>query len=347
MTSRPRLRLNRTQHLEASQVVVQLRDAQGAVTPPGKKARTRSRRVLTRLVRERFEAAVNAQLAALEATRPESSREDCAAALLAHAEALAKRYHAREPRAAALPSASAMSPAQSAPSTPSASIAAPSARGEHVLLAAGATTGPLAALDGAHLDTSPARVPPGVTFGEGWRVDDADATHLRAFHPEVVLVAPRIPQNTGTVARLCAALCARLHLVEPLGFDVSEKAVRRAGLDYWDAVDVTVHGSLEALRMARPGRRLILVETGGSVSPSRFAFAPGDLLVFGSETEGLPATLLEEVRAGRVEGALLTLPMFSSRVRSINLANSVSMALFAAIEDLRARYLTTDAPCRS
>ena len=165
---------------------------------------------------------------------------------------------------------------------------------------------------------------------------------LTNFHPEVVLVSPRIPPNTGTVARLCGALCARLHLIEPLGFDVSEKSIRRAGLDYWDEVDVTVHGSLEALRAARPGRRLVLVETGGTVSPSAFRFAPGDLLVFGSETEGLPAALValaQSGSAGERDVELITIPMYSPRVRSINLANSVSMVLFAAVEQLREREL--------
>jgi tRNA (cytidine/uridine-2'-O-)-methyltransferase len=177
-----------------------------------------------------------------------------------------------------------------------------------------------------------------VVFREGWRVSDEDAKKLRDFHPEVVLVAPQIPPNTGTVARLCGALCTKLHLVEPLGFDVSEKAVRRAGLDYWDEVDITVHGSLAALRAFKPGRRLVLVETGGTVSPSSFAFEPGDLLVFGSETQGLPTDVLRESESNP-NVVILTVPMYSSRVRSLNLANTVSMVVFAAVENLRERFL--------
>ncbi|MCA2961173.1 MAG: tRNA (cytidine(34)-2'-O)-methyltransferase [Silvanigrellales bacterium] len=180
--------------------------------------------------------------------------------------------------------------------------------------------------------------PPNVVFREGWRVSDEDAKKLRDFHPEVVLVAPQIPPNTGTVARLCGALCTKLHLVEPLGFDVSEKAVRRAGLDYWDEVDITVHGSLAALRAFKPGRRLVLVETGGTVSPSSFAFEPGDLLVFGSETQGLPTDVLRESESNP-NVVILTVPMYSSRVRSLNLANTVSMVVFAAVENLRERFL--------
>jgi len=163
--------------------------------------------------------------------------------------------------------------------------------------------------------------------------EDEALVRIRDGHPEVVLFAPQIPPNTGTVARLCAALQARLHLVEPLGFDVSEKAVRRAGLDYWSEVDITVHGSLDALRAALPDRRLVLVETGGTASPMDFEFAPGDLLVFGSETTGLPQDFVQtSVQAG---ATLLTIPMHSARVRSINLANTVSMVLFVAVEKLR------------
>ena len=168
-------------------------------------------------------------------------------------------------------------------------------------------------------------------------IEQNSTEKLRDFHPEVVLYSPQIPPNTGTVARLCAALGARLHLVEPLGFEISSKALRRAGLDYWEFVDVTVHKSLENLLEARPGRRLVFVETGGNQNPEDFDFSPGDLLIFGAETTGVPKDFLQNALLTK-NAALVTVPMFCSGVRSINLANTVSIALYSAIAHLHKKF---------
>ncbi|MEN9530399.1 MAG: hypothetical protein RI932_2272 [Pseudomonadota bacterium] len=165
---------------------------------------------------------------------------------------------------------------------------------------------------------------------------EASVTRLKDFHPEIVLYSPQIPPNTGTIARLCAALSCRLHLIEPLGFDVSEKSFRRAGLDYWPFVELYVHASWDSFLRTRPFRRLILVETGGQNSPSDFCYEPGDLLVFGAETTGIPRHILSDCKENQ-RGHLVTIPMFDRGVRSLNLANSVSIVAHCALAQLHAR----------
>lgn len=158
---------------------------------------------------------------------------------------------------------------------------------------------------------------------------------LRDYHPEIVLYSPQIPPNTGTIARLCAAFSCRLHLIEPLGFDVSEKSFRRAGLDYWPFVELYVHDSWESFLTTRPGRRIVLIETGGQNSPSDFRYEPGDLLVFGAETTGIPRHILSDCKENQ-RGQLVTIPMFDRGVRSLNLANSVSIVAHCALANLHA-----------
>ncbi len=168
---------------------------------------------------------------------------------------------------------------------------------------------------------------------EGY-ITPQSAKELLDYHPEVVLFAPQIPPNTGTIARACAALSARLHLIEPLGFDLSEKAVRRAGLDYWPFVDITVHQSWESFVSTRPNRRYLVVETGGNQTPHNFKFEAGDLLIFGAETFGFPNKLMDELKLNhRYEH--LTIPMFNRGVRSLNLSNTVSIVLHSAIASLQ------------
>ncbi len=146
----------------------------------------------------------------------------------------------------------------------------------------------------------------------------------------VALVEPEIPPNTGNVARTCAAVHAPLHLVEPLGFRLSDRYLKRAGLDYWPYVHVVVHRSLRHFLKAMEQRRLVLFSKKGSVDYWDFAFRPGDCLVFGSETRGLPEELLES-HGDRV----LRIPMESDRVRSLNLSTAVGIALFEARRQLR------------
>ncbi|MEO7057704.1 MAG: tRNA (cytidine(34)-2'-O)-methyltransferase [Caldimonas sp.] len=143
----------------------------------------------------------------------------------------------------------------------------------------------------------------------------------------IVLVAPEIPPNTGNVIRLAANTGCRLHLVEPLGFAMTDPLLRRAGLDYHEYVDVARHASWPAfLVTAAPTReRLFAFSTRGRRGLIDAAFAPGDWLVFGSESAGLPAEVMSDVDARRA----LRLPMRPDQ-RSLNLSNAVAVAVFEA-----------------
>ncbi len=145
----------------------------------------------------------------------------------------------------------------------------------------------------------------------------------------VVLVEPDIPPNTGAVARLCAATGSPLHLVGPLGFRLTDARVRRAGLDYWDAVELHRHAGADAFFRAADPARLHLFSTRGARPHTDARYRPGDWLVFGSETRGLPAPLL-----GRHPDRVLRIPMRADRVRSLNLATAVAIALYEALRQL-------------
>jgi tRNA (cytidine/uridine-2'-O-)-methyltransferase len=146
----------------------------------------------------------------------------------------------------------------------------------------------------------------------------------------VALVEPEIPPNTGNIARLCAATFTPLHLVGKLGFRTDDKAVRRAGLDYWKEVEIHYHLNIEALYAALPGCRFLYFTTKTRRAYTSFQFAEGDCLVFGSETRGLPEELL---RTNRERS--LTIPMLNCRVRSLNLATSVGIVLYEALRQIR------------
>ena len=143
------------------------------------------------------------------------------------------------------------------------------------------------------------------------------------FH--VVLHEPEIPPNTGSVARTCAATSSPLHLIEPLGFRIDEHAVRRAGLDYWHLVDLHVHGDWAAFRKAQPSRRVHLFSANANASYLDADLAPGDALVFGKESVGLPDWLLAEHTT-----STWGIPT-SGAVRSLNLSNAVAIVLFGAL----------------
>ena len=147
---------------------------------------------------------------------------------------------------------------------------------------------------------------------------------------EIVLVEPMIPPNTGNIARLCAATGSRLHLVEPLGFDLSEKQLRRAGLDYWDAVDLSVHSDFEAYLSATPDAQRYLFTTSAQRDHADIAYQAGDHLIFGSETEGLSDALL-----ARFPDQGCNIPIKLDAVRSLNLSNAVSIALYTALRMIR------------
>ena len=146
---------------------------------------------------------------------------------------------------------------------------------------------------------------------------------------EIALYQPEIPPNTGNVIRLSANSGARLHLVRPLGFSLDDAQLRRAGLDYHEYAQMRVHDSLEALRAALPGARWLALSTRGRVRYDRVRYAPGDLLLFGPETRGLPAELLESLP----EAQRIYLPQ-QPGVRSLNLSNAVAVTVYEAWRQL-------------
>jgi tRNA (cytidine/uridine-2'-O-)-methyltransferase len=141
----------------------------------------------------------------------------------------------------------------------------------------------------------------------------------------IVLVEPEIPPNTGAVARTCAATSSPLHLIEPLGFRIDDHALRRAGIDYWHLVQVTTHPSFEHFAHGHPATRLQLFSSEATRSYLEADFRPGDALVFGKESVGLPREMLR-IHADRVWG----IPT-SGGVRSLNLSNAVAIVLFEAL----------------
>lgn len=143
------------------------------------------------------------------------------------------------------------------------------------------------------------------------------------FH--IVLFQPEIPPNTGSIIRLAANTGSALHLVKPLGFELTRKAVRRAGLDYEELAAVHLHASLAACLAELPGARLFSLETSGSRPYSAAHFEPGDALLFGPETRGLPQEALAQVPRERQ----LTIPMRAGN-RSLNLANAVALVVYEA-----------------
>ena len=147
---------------------------------------------------------------------------------------------------------------------------------------------------------------------------------------DVVLHQPEIPPNTGNVIRLCANTGARLHLIEPLGFELEDKQLRRAGLDYHEYATLQVHASLDAAlaviaRANAAPTRLFALSTRGTVRHDMPAYAPGDVFLFGAETRGLPAAVLEAIPPSQC----LRLPMRPD-TRSLNLSNAVAVVVFEA-----------------
>jgi tRNA (cytidine/uridine-2'-O-)-methyltransferase len=141
----------------------------------------------------------------------------------------------------------------------------------------------------------------------------------------VVLYQPEIPPNTGNIIRLCANTGAELHLVEPLGFDITDKGLRRAGLDYHEYTRVVRHTDWPACKLALAGRRLFAMTTKGQASPFTTALLPDDVFVFGRETSGLPPEVLAEFSPEQ----RLRLPMQAGQ-RSLNLSNAAAVTVFEA-----------------
>jgi tRNA (cytidine/uridine-2'-O-)-methyltransferase len=142
----------------------------------------------------------------------------------------------------------------------------------------------------------------------------------------IVLVEPEIPQNTGNIARLCAATNTPLHIVGATGFRMDERAVKRAGLDYWPEVELMRHRDLQDLQTSVAEARLVYFTTKAEVPYFDWNFSANDCLVFGRETRGLPEDLLRSNWENCV-----TIPMLNPKVRSLNLANAVAIVLYEAL----------------
>lgn len=143
----------------------------------------------------------------------------------------------------------------------------------------------------------------------------------------IVLYHPEIPQNTGNIGRLCVGLELRLHLVHPIAFDIDEKAVRRAGLDYWKHVDLVEHADEAAFWAWAEGRAVHLFSSHGTQSYTKAPYQAGDVLVFGRETVGLPEELVAARGAWKI-------PM-TGPIRSLNLGNAVSVVAYGALAKVR------------
>jgi len=151
-------------------------------------------------------------------------------------------------------------------------------------------------------------------------------------HLQVVLVEPEIPPNTGAIARVCAATHTVLHLIEPLGFRLDDRALKRAGMDYWQYVVWHTWPNWAAFQAAHAGGRFHFLTTKQGRAYTDVRYGPDDFLVFGRETKGLPESLLRENAE-----ACATIPMFNSHVRSLNLATATSIVLFEALRQIQAQ----------
>lgn len=151
----------------------------------------------------------------------------------------------------------------------------------------------------------------------------------------IVLYEPEIPPNTGNIMRLCANTGCRLHLIEPLGFDLDEKKLRRAGLDYREFAEVATYQCWQTYLQSRAETRVFAISTKGATRYSETRFMPGDSLLFGPESRGLPADILRTFPPDR----LLRIPMVLSS-RSLNLSNAAAVIAYEALRQLNFRGLT-------
>ncbi len=145
----------------------------------------------------------------------------------------------------------------------------------------------------------------------------------------LALWEPEIPPNTGNIARLCAATATRLHLIGRLGFRLDDRALKRAGCDYWPVVDVAFHADLNALEALFPAERLWLIENPGQQTYTQAHFRDEDCLLFGSESTGLPSEFRQRHRQ-----RLLEIPMPTGKVRSLNLATAAGIVLYEALRQV-------------
>lgn len=147
---------------------------------------------------------------------------------------------------------------------------------------------------------------------------------------QIVLIEPEIPANTGTIGRLCLATQSTLHLVDPLGFQINDTQLKRAGLDYWQYLDVVRHPDIDAFFESLPADApLVLFSKKAESAYLEHRFQPGSYLIFGKETKGLSEKMIE-----RYSNQAYRIPLYDSRVRSLNLANAVSIVVYEAIRQL-------------
>lgn len=145
----------------------------------------------------------------------------------------------------------------------------------------------------------------------------------------IVLFRPEIPQNTGNIGRTCVLTGAKLHIVGPMGFQINDKTVTRAGLDYWNELDLTVYGSFEELTARYPDRPFYFSSTKGKRFHTEIAFEEDCFIVFGRESSGLPEHLMEQYK-----DQLFRVPMIETSTRSLNLSNTVAIVAYEALRQL-------------
>ena len=145
------------------------------------------------------------------------------------------------------------------------------------------------------------------------------------YRLNIALIEPEIPQNTGNIARTCAATGARLHLVGPMGFTITDKQVKRAGLDYWDKLDVTVYSDFQDFLNRNPGAKIYMATTKAPAVYTDVKYEPDCFIMFGPESRGIPEEILIEHQETCVR-----IPMWGD-IRSLNLSNSVAIILYEAL----------------
>lgn len=156
----------------------------------------------------------------------------------------------------------------------------------------------------------------------------------------VVLFEPEMPSNTGNIGRTCVATDTRLHLIEPLGFKLNEKAIKRAGLDYWDQLDVTVYSDYQDFLSRNPGAKIYMATTKAPNVYTEVSYEPNCFIMFGKESAGIPEEILVDN-----QDTCVRIPMWGD-IRSLNLANSVSIVLYEALRQNGFEQMTLEGHLR-
>lgn len=145
----------------------------------------------------------------------------------------------------------------------------------------------------------------------------------------IVLVHPEIPNNTGNIGRLSLATASHLHLIKPFGFEISDSRLKRAGLDYWKHIELTIYDSIEDFYLKNQDRKIVLLSSHGTKSVWDIPFEDDMMLLFGKESSGLPAEILN-----KHPGSIYKIPLHSDHIRSINIANAVSVTVYEGLRQL-------------